>query len=228
MSRLARIPVLVAMLLAAMLALPRTVSAADLSVGWALTDVGLDDDGGGLVVGLGARSAVSPGLSLGYAVEYAQKRGRQPTIFINDSNPFLRADAEVTLHVAQTLALLELTALPPTLPHPYAGLSVALKLSEQWSAFPGEPSTAWGYKDIDFIVHAGLARQVGPVRLDLRYSRGLTRQLIVDPSARAVPLAGGPLASPVPAKAVDPLPGVREPVVGAHLWQVQLAASLAF
>lgn len=232
MSRFARIRGLckatLLALLAAMLATPSASAAAELSLGWALTDVGLDDDGGGLVVGLGTRSAITPGLSLGYAVEYAQKRGKQPTIFINDTNPALRADAEVTLHVAQTLALLELTALPPTLPHPYAGLSAALKLSEQWSAFPGDPSTAWGYKDIDFVAHAGLTRQVGPVRLDLRYSRGLTRQLMADPSARAVPLAGIPLASPDPAKAVDPLPGVREPVVGAHLWQLQLAASLAF
>jgi hypothetical protein len=232
MSRFARIPGLfTAMgvaLLAAMLATPSASAAAELSVGWALTHVGLHDDGGGLVVGVGARSLVARGLSLGYAVEYAQKRGVQPTIFTSETNPSLRADAEVTLHVAQTLALLELTALPPALPHPYAGLSVALKLSEQWSAFPGEPSTAWAYKDTDFFAHAGLARQVGPVRLDLRYSRGLTRQLIIDPSARAEPLAVDLLASPGPAKAVDLLPGVREPIVGAHLWQFQLAASLAF
>lgn len=228
MSRRARIPGLVVMLLAALLALPRVAGATEVSVGWALTHVGLDDDGAGVVVGLGKRTAITPGLSLGYAVEYAQKRGAQPTIFVTETNPSLRADAEVTLHVAQTLALLELTALPPTLPRPSAGLSVAIKLSEQWSAFPGDPSTAWGYKDIDFFAHAGLARQVGPLRLDLRYSRGLTRQLMPDPSARAEPLAADRLAFPGAPKAVDPLPGVREPIVGAHLWQLQLAASIAF
>ncbi len=228
MSRLARTPGLVAMFLAALLALPRAAGAVEVSIGWALTHVGLDDDGAGLVVGLGERTAITPGLSLDYAVEYAQKRGAQPTIFTTGTNPSLRADAEVTLHVAQTLALLELTALPPTLPHPYAGLSAALKLSEQWSAFPGDPSTEWGYKDIDFFAHAGLVRQMGPVRLDLRFSRGLTRQLMVDPSARAVPKAGDAFGSLGPDKAVDLLPGVREPIAGAHLWQLQLAASFGF
>lgn len=232
MSGFARTPgLLTAMrvaLLAATLAIPSASAAVELSVGWALTHVGLDDDGGGLVVGAGSRSVVAPGLSLGYALEYAQKRGAQPTIFITETNPSLRADAEVTLHVAQALALLELTVLPPMLPHPYAGLSAALKLGEQWSAFPGEPSTAWAYKDTDFFAHAGLARQVGPIRLDLRYSRGLTRQLMIDPSAHAEPLLVDPLVAEGPAKAVDPLPGVREPIVGAHLWQLQLAASLAF
>ncbi len=200
----------------AVLSSPRGAAAAEVSLGWALTDVGLDNDGAGPVLGLGDRSPVAPGLDLAYAAEYALKRGSQPTIFTTDTNPSLQGDAEVTLHVLQVVGLLELTSLPPGLPHPYAGLSAAAKLKEQWSAFPGDPSERWGYKDIDFLAHAGLVRRVGSVRLDLRYSRGLTRQLLRDFSGAQ------------PLKAVDPLPGVQAPVPGAHLWQLQLAASLAF
>ena len=191
--------------------------AVEVSAGWALTDVGLHDDGGGLVVGLGSRTALAPaGLDLVYALEYVQKRGAQPTFFSDVPAGFIVTDAEVTLHVLQPVVLFELSLSPAPLPRPYVGLSIALKLDEQWSAFPGVPSSAWGYKDVDFAAHFGLTRSLGPVRLDLRYSRGLTDQLVVDSgTARLL-------------KAEDPLPGVAEPRAGARLSQWQAAAVLAF
>lgn len=216
MIRTRALPAIACILMLSACLPPAGVDAAEVTVGWALTHVGLDDDGGGLVLGVGERSRVAPGLDLRYAAEYAQKRGAQPMIFTTETNPSLRADAEVTLHVVQVVALLEMTAPAPALPRPYAGLSAAAKVSEQWSAFPGDPTQEWGYKDVDFLAHAGLARDLGPLRLDLRYSRGLTRQLIAQFGAAQ------------PLKAVDPLPGVDAPVPGAHLWQVQLSAGLAF
>ncbi len=222
MAARARTVVLTALALALAPAAARPAAAVEVSAGWAFTHIGLDDNRGGPVLGVGWRSTIAPGLDLAYALEYVQKRGAQPTFFVTDANPFARADAEVTLHVAQPIVLLELTELSPSLPHPYAGLSIALKLKEQWGAFPGQPSSEWAYADIDYVAHAGLARRVGPVRLDFRYSHGLTRQLLVDPAA------GAPVASARAARAVDPLPGVRTPVAGTRLWQLQLAASLAF
>lgn len=203
-----------AMLVVAALA-SRPAAAWEASLGWALTDVGLHDDRGGLVVGLGARAPLLPAaLDLAYGLEYVQKRGAQPTWFSDAGTGFTRADAEVTLHVVQPVVLL-VAAVPLPLPQPYAGLSVALKLAEDWGVFPGEPSEEWGYKDIDFVVHVGLARRLGPLRLEVRYSRGLTDQLLADPTAAA-------------AKAEDPLPGVDDPVVGARLSQWQASAAIAF
>lgn len=191
--------------------------AVEVSAGWAWTDVGLHDDRGGLVAGLGSRTVLAPAVvDLVYALEYVQKRGAQPTWFTDERAGFILADAEVTLHVLQPVVLLELSLIPLPLPRPYAGLSIALKLNEQWSEFPGVPSSAWGYKDLDFAAHFGLTRCLGPVRLDLRYSRGLTGQLEVD--ARAARLL----------KAEDPLPGIAEPRAGARLSQWQVAAALAF
>lgn len=192
-------------------------TAAEAYAGWALADVGLHDDRGGPVVGLASRTPLAPAtLDLVYGLEYVQKRGAQPTWFADPLTGFTVTDAEVTLHVVQPVVLVELAMMPLPLPRPYAGLSVALKISESWSDFPGEPSTEWGYKDVDFAAHFGLTQGVGPLHLDLRYSRGLTGQLVVDPGASAG------------AKAEDPLPGVSEPVAGAHISLWQLAARVAF
>jgi hypothetical protein len=192
-------------------------SAAGVSAGWAVTDVGLHEDGDGLVLGLGSRTTLKPAtLDLVYALEYVQKRGAQPTWFADPVDFLVLADAEVTLHVLQPVALVELTSMSMPWPRPYAGLSVALKVSEQWSDFPGEPSSEWGYKDLDFAAHLGLTREVGPVRLDVRYSQGLSEQLVADPTAGA------------PAKAEDPLPGVDEPSEGARLSHWQATAALKF
>lgn len=191
--------------------------AWEASAGWALADVGLHDGRGGLVLGLGSRAPLAPAaVDLVYALEYVQLRGAQPTWFSDPVDAFIRDDAVVTLHTAQPVALVEVTAVPLPLPRPYAGFSAVLKLAEEWSEFPGEPSREWGYKDLDFAVHLGLTRRVGPLRLDVRYSRGLTDQLLVDPAA-------GPAA-----KAEDPLPGVTDPVAGARLSCWRAAAVLAF
>ncbi|MBK9471452.1 MAG: hypothetical protein IPO18_04105 [bacterium] len=219
MSRSTKCPLVPAVLAAAvwLLAVAPAATAVEVFAGWALADVGLHDDRGGPVVGLASRTPLAPAtLDLVYGLEYVQKRGSQPTWFADPLTGFTEADAEVTLHVVQPVALLELAVLPPAMPRPYAGLSVALKLAESWSDFPGEPSTEWGYKDVDFAAHFGLAQGVGPLLLDLRYSRGLTGQLVVDPGATAG------------AKAEDPLPGVSEPVAGAHISLWQLAARVAF
>lgn len=192
--------------------------AWEASAGWAVSDVGLDDSRGGLVLGLGSRRPLLPAaLDLAYGLEYVQKRGAQPTWFADPVDAFVLDDAAVTLHVVQPVLMLELAALPPALPRPAIGLSAALKVAEEWSEFPGAPSEAWGYRDIDFSLHLALSRGFGPVRLELRHTRGLSDQLVVDPSG-----------SGLPAKAEDPLPGVDAPREGARLSHWQLAAALAF
>lgn len=213
-------PWLAAALLAALLAAggARPAAALDASAGWALADVGLHDGRGGPVLGLGSRTPLLPAvLDLAYALEYVQKRGAQPTWFADPVDAFILDDAVVTLHVAQPSAMLELAALPPGLPRPGLGLAAGLKLAEEWSDFPGAPSEAWGYRDIDFAAIFGLSHRLGPVRLDLRHSRGLTDQLIVDPRGGALP-----------DKAEDPLPGVEAPREGARISHWQLTAAFGF
>lgn len=198
---------------------PAPAAAWEASAGWALADVGLHDDRGGLVLGVGSRTPLVPAaVDLVYALEYVQKRGAQPTWFADPVGGFRLEDAEVTLHVAQPVAMLELAALPPSLPRPRAGLSAGLKLSEAWSSFPGAPSEAWGYKDLDFSAHFGLAWRSGPLGLEARYCRGLTGQLVPDPTG----------AAPAAAKAEDPLPGVATPREGARVSHWQFAAAFAF
>lgn len=207
-----------ALVLGIAVAAPRATAAPLVaSAGWVHADVGLDQAGDGLALGLGTRLPLGDKpWDLVCALEYVQKRGTQPTWFTAPANPAIRDDATVTLHVLQPVALLELRALPTAWPRPYAGLSLALKVSEHWSDFPGVPSTDWGYEDTDFVGHLGLTREVGPVRLDVRYSHGLTDQLLIDPDTGN------------PAKAVDPLPGVETPEVGAHVTLWQIGAAWAF
>jgi len=205
--------------LATLAAGPAPAAAWEAAAGWAVADVGLHDDGGGLVLGLGARTSVVPAaVDLVYALQYVQKRGAQPTWFADPVAGFQLADAEVTLHVAQPVAQLEYVALPPSLPRPRAGLSAGLKLAERWSSFPGLPSESWGYNDLDFGAHFGLGWRLGPLGLELGHCRGLTRQLVVDPAA----------ANPVATKAEDPLPGVAAPREGARLSHWQFTAVVAF
>lgn len=205
--------------LALLAIVPSPAAAWEASAGWAVADVGLADDRGGLVLGLGDRTPLLPaGVDLVYALEYVQKRGAQPTWFADPVAGFLLADAEVTLHVAQPVAMLELTALPPSLPRPRAGLSAGLKLSETWSSFPGLPSERWGYNDLDFAAHLGLSWRLGPLGLEVRHCRGLTDQLVADPDAGKVAAA----------KAEDPLPGVAAPREGARLSHWQFTATVAF
>lgn len=203
----------------AMLAGPAPAAAWEASAGWSLADVGLHDDRGGLVLGVGSRTPLaSAAVDLVYALEYVQKRGAQPTWFADPVGGFRLEDAEVTLHVAQPVVMLELAALPRSLPRPRAGLSAGLKLSEAWSSFPGAPSEAWGYKDLDFTAHFGLAWRSGPFGLEVRFCRGLTGQLVPDPTG----------AEPAAAKAEDPLPGVATPREGARVSNWQFAAVFAF
>ncbi len=208
---------LLALALAAGAAVPAPGRAAvpvEVSAAWVHSDVGLDQAGDGPALGVGTRLPLGAGAwELACALEYLQKRGTQPTWFTQPANPAVRGDAEVTLHVVQPVVLLVSRALPPAWPRPYVGLSLALKVGERWSDFPGVPSSEWAYEDTDFVGHVGLTRAFGAARLDVRYSHGLTDQLLVDPGLGD------------PAKAVDPLPGVETPEVGAHvsLWQFGLA-----
>lgn len=214
-----RLPSLALLALLALAAwCPAPASAWEASAGWAVADVGLHDNRGGLVLGLGARLPLVPSLDLVCAMEYVQKRGAQPTWFTDPVSGFVLDDAEVTLHVAQPVAMLELATMPAGLPRPRAGFSVALKLAEEWSSFPGEPSEAWGYNDIDFAAHLGLAWRLGPLDLEVRHVRGLTDQLVLDPATPAVAAV----------KAEDPLPGVAAPREGARLSHWQFAAGIAF
>lgn len=217
-----RAPAPVAATLAVLLATlagPAPAAAWEASAGWALADVGLHDDRGGLVLGLGGRTPLATAaVDLVYVLEYVQKRGAQPTWFADPVGGFRLEDAEVTLHVAQPVVMLELAALPASLPRLRAGVSAGLKVSEEWSSFPGAPSEAWGYKDLDFTAHFGLTWRAGPLGLEARYGRGLTGQLVPDPTG----------AAPTAAKAEDPLPGVATPREGARVSHWQFTAAFAF
>ena len=183
--------------------------------GWIRSDVGLDKEGEGVYLGLGGEIPwETPVLAASWVVEYAQKKGAQPTAFAGNEVGFIVEDADVTLHVVEPGVFLgaRLAGLP-VIPRLYTGTSIALKLKESWSDFPGVPDRRWAYKETDWIVHAGLAVDIGPAALDIRYSKSLVGQQLLGP--QEIPLG----------KAEDPFEGVREPEEGfkTESWRVGVA-----
>jgi hypothetical protein len=118
---------------------------------------------------------------LSYALDYVQKKGSQPTPFSDPVAGFAVEDAEVTLHVLEPGVFVGASV--PNLsfvPRVYVGGSIGLKVKESWSDFPGEPNQNYGYKETDVIVHVGASLAVGPVMLDVRWSKSAVGQLLRD------------------------------------------------
>lgn len=213
-----------ARLLAALCLLPLigagTADAVVVSAGWTQADVGLNDKGEGFALGVGDSFTWSnPVFDTSYALEYVQKKGSQPTPFFDPVDGFLQDDARVTLHVVQPSVALGVTV--PGLsfvPRLYAGGAIGLKVKESWSDFPGVPDQSYGYKETDMIALVGLSVGVGPVLLDVRWSRSMVGQLLAD--NRALPLSAAAKAAP-PAD-------VREPSLGFKTEVLQVGMACSF
>ncbi len=205
----------------AALALPLTAYSMNVSAGWTHSDVGLHNDGDGFYLGVGnAIPLASSFLDASYSFDYVQKKGSQPTPFFDPVGGFITEDAEVTLHVVQPSIFLGARILDlSVVPRIYTGTSIGLKLKESWSDFPGVPDQAYGYKETDVIFHLGASLTLGSVGFDLRWSKSLVGQLILDP--QEVPLNN-------PAKATDLMPGVEVPEEGHKTEVVQLGVVFSF
>jgi hypothetical protein len=180
--------------------------------------VGLQNEGDGLCVGVANDIPwASRVFDAAYALEYVQKVGSQPTFFSHPVTGFTVTDAEVTLHCLQPAVFLG--ARIPDLsfvPRIYTGLSIVLKVAEQWNDFPGLPSLKWGYKNSDISGHLGVSLGVGPVAVDFRFTFGFTGQLLYDNTPE-------PLA-----KAEDPPEGTFVPEEGTRINHFQLGAGFTF
>jgi len=200
---------------------PLTAQALTGTAGWTRSDVGLHNKGDGVYLGVSnGITWDNPIFDASYGLEYVQKKGSQPTPFADPAAGFVVEDAEVTLHVLQPS--LFLGARIPNLsfvPRFYVGGSIGLKVSENWSDFPGIPDQEYGFKETDAIVHLGASVGVGPVAVDVRWSRSLVGQLLIDPQEAPVKSAD---------KASDPLAGVTVPEVGHDTEVVRVGVSFTF
>ncbi len=218
--RFGRLNSLVAMMAIAML-VPQSAAALTLGAGWTRSDVGLHDDGEGIYLSVGDQVSLHQSVfDLSYALEYVQKKGSQPTPFSDPITGFATDDAEVTLHVLEPAIFVGATAPGvPLLPRIYAGGSIGLKVSEQWGEFPGEPNQNYGYKETDIIVHLGVSAAVGPVLVDLRWSKSAVGQLLRDD--QNLPLWNAN-------KADDPLADVEAPREGFKTEVLRLGVAYSF
>jgi hypothetical protein len=193
------------------------VVAVQIYGGWTRADVGLQNKGDGFFVGVGNEIPMSSGfLDASYALEYVQKVGSQPTFFSDPETGFTITDAEVTLHCVQPSIFLG--ARVPDIgivPRVYVGTSFVLKVSEEWSEFPGQPHIEWGYKSTDIVGHIGVSLGMGPVTVDFRYTQGFLDQLLLDNTLVNA------------AKAEIPPEGTP-PEIGAKLTNIQLGAGFTF
>lgn len=211
------LPVLV--LVAALALSGPSAEAVQITAGWTHADVGLQNEGDGFYAGVGNDISWSNKVfDAGYALDYVQKVGSQPTFFSDPVDGFTTEDAKVTLHYLQPSILMG--ARIPDLgfvPRLYAGMSFALKVEESWSDFPGQAHLEWGYKSSDFCGFLGLSLGVGPVSVDFRFTQGLTEQLLVD----ATSVAGSDKAEEGPE-------GSYIPEEGAKISHYQLGAGFSF
>lgn len=205
--------------LAAIVIHPATAAAVEAYGGWARSDVGLHAEGEGIYLGVGndvpMKSLV---LDFSYSVEYVQKKGSQPTAFADPiGGPEIYEDSKVTLHYLQPSIFLG-ARIPglPVVPRVFTGFSIGLKVDESWDEFPGVTVSEYGYKNTDLVGHVGFSLGVGPVSGQVRYSFGLTGQLLHDNSR------------PLGLKADDPLAGVTEPEVGAKISTLHVGAAFGF
>jgi len=207
------------------LLLPVTTRAVTVAAGWARADVGLHNKGDGIYLGVSNMITWdNPVFDAGYGLEYVQKKGSQPTSFADPVGGFVVDDAAVTLHVLEPSVFL--SACVPDLgfvPRVYVGGSIGLKVKESWSDFPGIPSQRYGYKETDAIVHLGASLAVGPVALDVRWSRSLVGQLLIDPN-EIVAKSADKSAD----KATNPLVDVRVPEPGFDTEVVRVGVSVSF
>lgn len=194
------------------------VVAVQLYGGWTQSDVGLQNEGDGFFLGVGNEIPLSSAiLDASYALEYVQKVGSQPTFFSDPETGFEVTDAEVTLHCLQPSIFLG--ARVPDIgivPRIYVGTSIVLKVSEEWSDFPGQAHIEWGYKNTDIVGHVGVSLGAGPVTVDFRYTQGFLDQLVYDTTLVNT------------AKAEIPPEGTFIPEIGAKLSTIQLGAGFTF
>ncbi len=194
------------------------VLAVQIYGGWTRADVGLQNEGDGFFVGVGNEIPMASGVfDVSYALEYVQKVGSQPTFFSDPETAFTVTDAEVTLHCVQPSVFLG--ARVPDIgivPRIYVGTSIVLKVSEEWSDFPGQAHIEWGYKNTDIVGHVGVSLGVGPVTVDFRYTQGFIGQLLHDNTLVNT------------AKAETPPEGTHTPEIGAKLTNIQIGAGFTF
>ncbi len=201
--------------------------AATVSAGWTRSDVGLHNKGNGMYLGVGTSLPLpNPIFDTSFSLEYVQKKGSHPTPFSDPIRGFTVEDAEVTLHVVQPSVFLG-ARIPdlPVVPRLYVGGSLGLKVKESWSDFPGVPDRAYGYKETDVIAHVGAAVGLGPVSVDMRWSRSLVGQLLYDPQEIPLQSASPPQNA---VKAEDPLAGVLVPREGHKTSVLQIGVTFGF
>ncbi len=200
---------------------PLNAAALNLGAGWTRSDVGLQNDGDGIYLSVGNEVPLHNSIfDLTYALDYVQKKGSQPTPFTDPVAGFAVEDAEVTLHVLEPGIFVGAHAPGlPVVPRIYVGGSIGLKVSESWSDFPGEPNQNYGYKETDIIVHLGLSAAVGPVTLDVRWSKSAVGQLLRDD--QDLPLWSAN-------KADDPLADVEAPIEGYKPEVLRVGAAFSF
>jgi hypothetical protein len=195
------------------------VDAVQVSAGWTRADVGLQNEGDGFFLGVANDiPMVSRIFDASYALEYVQKVGSQPTFFSDEEGGFTTTDAEVTLHCIQPSIFLG--ARIPDLgfvPRVYVGTSIALKVKETWSDFPGQAHLEWGYANTDWVGHVGASVGVGPVTVDFRYTHGFLGMLTYDNTPQPLGLKSqvGPEGEFIPED-------------GAKLSHIQLGVAFSF
>lgn len=184
------------------------------------SDLGLNDPGDGFYVGGGEiRPLSGDHFDVAWSVEYLQRRSSQPMIFDDPNQGPVFGEAEATLGYVQPAAMLgwrlEVVGL---LLRPYAGASIAVKISETWDKPEGSTNRVYSYEDIDVMVHGGATLGWGRLLVDLRGSWGLMEQVI----DRDYDNAGGW------EKADDLLAGVEVPQAGDKTSAVQVGLGLTF
>ena len=184
------------------------------------SDLGLNDTGDGFYVG-GGEIRLLPGeiFDVAWSLEYVQRRSSQPMIFDDPNRGPVFGEAETTLGYVQPAAMLGWRlGVGGFLLRPYAGASIAVKISEKWDKPDGSTNRVYSYEDIDVMVHGGVTLGWGRVMVDLRGSWGLLEQVI----DRDYDNAGGW------EKADDALAGVEVPQAGDKTSAVQVGLGLTF
>jgi len=208
---------LMIMCLAVGVLVPTAAQAWLASAGWTKSDVGLQNKGDGFYVGIGHDIPLSSNLfDASFSFDYVQKKGSQLTQFADPVAGFTTEDASVTLHVLQPSVSFGISPENlPLQPRLYVGAGIGLKVSEDWSEFPGQPDQEYGYKETDISSHIGLSLAVTRFVFDVRWTKSLVGQLLVD-NQELPPFS--------PDKADDPLAGVDQPEEGfkTETWQVGL------
>lgn len=196
---------------------PAVASAWWASAGWVRADVGLHEDGDGLQLGFGNRTQLTGWLDLSWSVDYVQKKGTQPMVFLNETEGIITDESSVTLHYIQPTAYLGAGMVEwPLRPRLFLGGAAGLKWKEKWNDFPGEPAVELAYKDSDFVGIVGATVGMWRLDLDIRYTIGFASSLIFDTTDRAQ------------AKAEDDLPDVDEPEIGKQIETFQVGVIYSF